>query len=59
MQAQLLLMVLQVPRCYILALLITLPLMDVLEELEDVRSVTANLEAEESLLEAVLGHPQS
>ena len=35
-----------------------LRLLDVLEELEDVRSVTANLEAEETLLEAVLGHPQ-
>jgi len=35
-----------------------LRMLDVLEELEDVRSVTANLEAEASLLEAVLGHPQ-
>ena len=35
-----------------------LRLLDGLEELEDVRSVTANLEAEATLLEAVLGHPQ-
>jgi hypothetical protein len=33
-------------------------MLDVLEELEDVRSVTANLEAEEALMEEVLGHPQ-
>jgi YebC/PmpR family DNA-binding regulatory protein len=32
-----------------------LRMLDALEELEDVRSVTANLEAEEGLLEAVLG----
>jgi transcriptional/translational regulatory protein YebC/TACO1 len=32
-----------------------LRMLDVLEELDDVRSVTANLEADESLMEAILG----
>ena len=40
------------------ALRACLRMLDVLEELEDVRSVTANLEAEEALMEEVLGHPQ-
>jgi transcriptional/translational regulatory protein YebC/TACO1 len=32
-----------------------LRMLDVLEELDDVRSVTANLEADEALMEAVMG----